>query len=176
MILLRCTGRVLKRFDLDPVTMTLEGRCLLSPWYANLLNVGPSRYVLCMSQRTLLPIIMPQRKGEFPMLFGRYLEPVLTAIGIPAEAAARESEAASSYAIAKTASKSMLGSMNDFTHMARRRFERTTDPLSVALELSGTPCAALEFVTPEKETCRAFGVPLLKRRMLLNLGMHPDPP
>jgi len=156
--------------------MTLEGSALLSPWYANLLNVGPSRYVLCMSQRTLLPVILPQRKGEFPVRFGHYLEPVLFAIGIPAEAAARESAAASSHAIAKTASRSMLGSMNDFTHMARRRFERTTDPLNVALELSGTPCAALEFVTPEKETCRAFGVPVSKRRMLLNLGVHPDLP
>ena len=54
MVRLRCTLRVLKRFGLEPGPEAAASTTLLGDWYANLLNAGRSRWVLCVSERALL--------------------------------------------------------------------------------------------------------------------------
>ena len=57
MITFRCTKRVIERFRIEPVDDAPASTGILGDWYANLLNVGSQRLVLCVSERTLLPVI-----------------------------------------------------------------------------------------------------------------------
>jgi len=67
-ITFRCTKRVVERFRLEPVEEAPASTGILGDWYANLLNVGSQRFVLCVSERTLLPVILPapQCDGKIP--------------------------------------------------------------------------------------------------------------
>ena len=69
MLVLRCTQRVLRRFQLKPIDSELVSSGVLGDWYANLLNLGSRRYVLCQSERALLPVIVPARNDSFPAEF-----------------------------------------------------------------------------------------------------------
>lgn len=118
MITLRCAAKTRQRFGLraDEVPPASTGR--LGDWYANLLNIGSRRYVLCVSERTLLPVIVPARKAEFPPRFGDHLGRMLRVLEIPEDITAGEVEAAAEITIARTASRSVLGVMR------RRRVSR----------------------------------------------------
>src|SRR5882672_4044257 len=76
-ITFRCTKRVVERFRLEPVEEAPASTGILGDWYANLLNVGSQRFVLCVSERTLLPVILPARRDSFPGRFGEHLRPLL---------------------------------------------------------------------------------------------------
>lgn len=173
MIVLRCTHRVLKRFGLDAREPSVAGTDKLGCWYANLLNIGSARQVLCVSEETLLPVMIPARNSEFPARFGIYLEEVLVAIGIPTVAAAEEARTTDEYVVAKTANKSMLASMNDFVRCARHRFEEI-DRLEVVLRLAEMPVGVLSWGTPQEATCKLFGVVAPPHRMLREFGVGDD--
>jgi hypothetical protein len=157
MIALHCTTKVLKRFRLDPVPEYPAPTTVLGNWYANLLNVGSQRHVLCLSERTFLPVILPARKSEFPSEIGAYLEPVLVALGVPQEQVRTEIQAVADYSIAKTQSRQVLGVMNDFAFIASHHLLHESQ-LETALRLAGTPSRPLAYSFPHIETCRAFGV------------------
>ena len=57
MTVFRCTQRVLRRFKLTAIEPETTSTGVLGDWYANLLNFGPTRLVLCQSERSLLPVI-----------------------------------------------------------------------------------------------------------------------
>jgi hypothetical protein len=92
---------------------------VLGNGYVNLLNAGPQRLVMCVSEVSLLPVILPARNDEFPRRFPEHLFRTLCAVGISDRAAAREAEEAKEYRVGRTASRSMLGVMNDFAFMAK---------------------------------------------------------
>jgi hypothetical protein len=77
MITFRCTKRVAERFRLQLDDGAPVSTGILGDWYANLLNIGRQRLVLCVSERTLLPVILPARKDSFPGQFGEHLRWVL---------------------------------------------------------------------------------------------------
>jgi len=53
MLVFRCTHRVVKRFKLPIIDDAPASSGTLGDWYANLLNIGRSRLVLCQSERSL---------------------------------------------------------------------------------------------------------------------------
>lgn len=59
-------------------------------------------------------------------------------------------------AIGRTASKRVLGSMNDFAWMIDGYLEGTTSLLDVSLRLAETPCSPLEMDTPRRATVALF--------------------
>ena len=101
MVTFHCTQKARRRFGLEanaPVDPT--GR--LGNWYANLLNVGSGRWVVCISERSLLPVLLPARNTEFPTRFPSYLDRVLEGIGVPPSVAERESSTCAEWTVAKT--------------------------------------------------------------------------
>ena len=60
MFTLRCTRRLLERFG-EPAADVPAPTTVLGDWYANLLNVGRLRLVLCTSERTLLTVLVPAK-------------------------------------------------------------------------------------------------------------------
>lgn len=158
MITLHCTAKVLKRFGLEPNPEAMSPTSVLGNWYANLLNVEHQRHVLCVSERTFLPVIMPARQAEFPSELGRYLAEVLRALGIPEARIQGEVGQVSDYSICKTKSRQVLGVMNDFTQMAKYHLP-DADPFDTSLWLGESPSKPLEYSSPDRETCKAFEVP-----------------
>jgi uncharacterized protein DUF6933 len=151
MITFRCTKRAAERFrlHLDDTPPTSTG--ILGDWYANLLNVGSQRFVLCVSERTLLPVILPARKELFPGRFGEFLRPVLEYLDIPAGLIEAELAAAEGVAFGPTRSRQVLGVMNDFAFMAHDVLgERGSTPQEATLFLAQTPSKPLGYDHPDR--------------------------
>ena len=62
MVVLRCTQKLLlrlKQADLSPGT---ESTTLLGDWYGNILRIGRQQFLLFISERSRLPVVIPIRE------------------------------------------------------------------------------------------------------------------
>jgi hypothetical protein len=150
MVRLRCTSRVLKRFGLEPGPEAGASTTLLGDWYANLLNAGRSRWVLCVSERALLPVIVPARKATFPGSLSSSLRAVLAGLGIPSAEMEREIAEMARMEVGRTRSRQVLGVMNDFAVAAKLFLRDDTGPIEVALRVAHTPSKPLDHESPER--------------------------
>ncbi len=150
MVRLRCTLRVLKRFGLEPRPEAATSTTLLGDWYANLLNAGRSRWVLCVSERALLPVIVPARKATFPGPLPSSLRTVLAGLGIRAAEIEREIAEMAQIGIDRTRSRQVLGVMNDFAVAAELFLRDDTGPIEVALRVAHTPSKPLDYESPDR--------------------------
>src|SRR5881628_3146524 len=158
MFTLRCTARLRKRLGTTEDTASAPPSTKLGDWYAHLLFTRP-QLVLCVSERTLLPVLIPAR--DHRLLVPRLREAVvraLTALGIAVAAIESEQEAMKDAVIGKTVSRQVLGSMNDFVRMLDA-YRGAGSLLEVSLRLAETPCGPLRMNSPRDETNRAFTVP-----------------
>src|SRR5881396_2641320 len=117
MFTLRCTARLRKRLGTTEDTASAPPSTTLGDWYAHLIFTRP-QLVLCVSERTLLPALIPARDGS--LLVPRLREAVghmLRALGIGASVVASEKDAMMNAVIGKTVSRQVLGSLNDFVRM-----------------------------------------------------------
>ena len=159
---LRCTQRLLKRLGVRPDLELPEPKNRLGDWYANVLNIGPNRLVMSTSEQTLLTVIVPIRDSA--RLRERIREAVhemLFRFEIPLNLAAEEVRGMDRMAIGKTTNRSVLGSMNDFTFLAKHYFTEELEPVDLAelqLYLAGTPCGALKYRFPGDEVRRVFDI------------------
>ena len=159
---LRCTQRLLKKLRVQPESELPPATNRLGDWYANVFNVGAKRFVIANSERTHLTVIVPMR--DAPRLRERIREAVhemLFRLRVPPELAAEEVRGMERMPIGKTDSRSVLGSMNDLTFLAKHFFADepgSVDLVDVQMYLAGTPMGALEYAFPSEEVCRAFGM------------------
>ena len=147
---LRCTQRILKRFGLEPGSEAPPSTTLLGDWYANLLNAGRSRWVLCVSERALFPVIVPARKAAFPGSLSSSLRAVLAELGIPSDSIERESAEMARMQVDRTRSRQVLGVMNDFAIAAEIFLRAGADPIEVALKVAQTPSKPLDYESPDR--------------------------
>lgn len=158
MVTLHCTVRVLKRFRFKVADDLPPSTTVLGSWYANLLNLGRQRYVLCVSARTLLPVLVPARNSEFPARLGVYVAAVLTDLGVPQPAINEEVHQMEVVDVGRTQDRSILGVMNDFARMAPYH-DAHDSPIEISLWLGDTPSGPLDYASPIARTCEAFSVP-----------------
>jgi hypothetical protein len=157
MVRVRCTKRVLERFRLEPSTDVSPSTTKLGDWYANLLNVGRQRWVLCVSERTLLPALLPARKEHFPGGLANAVGELLAALGVPPEAAHDEIREMQTIAVDRTRSRQVLGVMNDFSLSAELGLRDGDSPLEVALQVAETPVKPLGYDCPRQLVGELFG-------------------
>ena len=161
MFTVRCTARLLTRLKVSPAVAPLMPSTRLGDWYANLLFTRPVHLVLCVSERTLLPVLVPARELEtLPFRLRRLVCDVLQAIGVPDHAIRLEERAMAEVAVGRTASRRVLGSMNDFAWMADGYLEGGSSLLDVSLRLAETPCGPLEMNSPRRATSALFSMKL----------------
>ena len=135
---------------------------VLGDWYANLLNCGTQRYVLCQSERTLLPVILPARNESFPAQFGLSLQRVPDALGVPSRSVGPEISAANEIQIARTRSRHVLGTMNDcaFNAQVYLAHALSDDPaLEAALKLAEMPSKPIGYDSPGSLALSLFHLP-----------------
>jgi hypothetical protein len=159
MIVFRCTQRLAKRFRLRLVDRAPASTGVLGDWYANLLNVGHSRLVLCLSERALLPVLLPARQAEFPDRFPEHLGAVLEHLDIPRDDIESEAEAAGEAIFSSTRSRSVLGVLNDFGFNAGAYLARGQSPLEASLMLAQMPSKPIGYESPERVARSLFAAP-----------------
>ena len=117
MFTLRGTKKFLDRVG-RPMADPPSSTTALGDWYANVLLWRP-QVALFVNAETFVPVLMPLAPaarvvGRFPAAMAE----VLAALGIDPRFVESESTEMSSVVLAKTASRQVLGVMNEFTFMA----------------------------------------------------------
>ena len=158
-VVIRCTKKLLRRVG-PPALVVERSTTRLGDWYANLVGVGPQRFVLLVSERARLPVVLRARdvrnlRKHLPPAVGE----VLAGLGVSVTDIAQEIAEMQEAAIATTASRSVIGSMNDFSKAIswRIRDEPDADLIAMALWLAETPILVLDGKSPDQLAPALFG-------------------
>lgn len=117
MVVLRCTAKLLKRLKMEKEPLKDPGpsTTALGDWYANIVYVQRRPLVLTVSEKSLLPLLMPARDlDQLPGHLMRALVERVQRMGLPDTVLQQEISRMEPFIYGKTASRSILGSMNDF--------------------------------------------------------------
>ena len=159
MFAVRCTRKLLDRGAPRPLVTPVAPTTILGDWYANIVFTRPEYLVVCISEKTLLPVIVTAKNVKhLPERVAAAVGNMLTAIGVPAPEVEAELAQMNGGILAATVNRRVLGSLNEFVF----HFEHgagSYPELSIedrALKLANMPCGAIEFVFPSKATLAAF--------------------
>lgn len=150
MMVLRCTQKLLKRCG-SPEASPPESTTALGDWFAQPVAVGHQRYVLLVSVRSLLPLLIRARDfSRFDQVFPEALSSLLWRIGVPPADVARELAESCDIVVAATNSRSVLGSVNDYAQMMKWSLldSPDLDLIDISLGLGDAPCKPLGFGIP----------------------------
>jgi hypothetical protein len=128
MLIVRCTAKLLDRLKVQLLPSRVPSSTVLGDWYATILPLRPAHLVLLVDETTRLPVVLPAR--ELSTLARRIPEAiaeVLRDLGVDPEAIDRERQAMAEMAFDKTASRSVLGTMNEHAfHLGLTREKQPT--------------------------------------------------
>jgi Domain of unknown function (DUF6933) len=132
MRLLHCTAKLLKELGNPPLQNPSEPNPEgLGNWYANLLRIDRRKCILFTNEKTLYSFLIPKVKKEnLQNIFDEFLFNLnmnLQAEGFPPEVINRVLSEYTEMGFAKTASKHVLGSMNEmafeYEYFIMQRYE-----------------------------------------------------
>lgn len=159
MLVFRCTRRMASRFRLTIADQVNASTGILGDWYANLVSVTSSRWVLCISEHSLLPVLVPARKESFPVQFAPTLQRVLQRLGIPNYLATKEVDAAAEIAFAHTENRRVLGALKEFGVLVQDYLSTDYDidtAVVASLRLAETPSTVIGYSSPDRVTAVLF--------------------
>lgn len=142
MFTIRSTRRLLDRLKVSPVKTPETPSTRLGDWYGNLLQLDVGEYIVCVSEKTLLPVVLPVAAlSNIGQALSKALVPVLTGLGIKKKLIEQERFAMAQSTFGTTASRHIVGFMNEFAFMASTRLSEEPTPLTeLSLWLAETPC------------------------------------
>ena len=156
MIVLRCTQRLLRASGIKPAEEPPTPAAPLGEWYANIVSL-PFRgrsLVVFVHGGTLLSVVAPGRVlGTTVPVFQRRLPNLLQRLGLPQTWVDAHAAALSEVCFARTASRSVLGSMNDialqiWVHAESVRSFDQLDLNRLEARLAGVIFGALQYRSP----------------------------
>ena len=165
MFTLRATRKLLTAMEAAPAKEPPTPTTVLGDWYAKLADDG---LILCVSERTLLPVVLPRETlGAITRALPQALAAVLDKLGVDRAAIERERFAMAQSAVSTTASRRVVGFLNDFAFAIEAMYEDThrRPLLETSLELAHTPChasSAKRLVWPDAATKAAFNASSLE--------------
>ena len=115
MVALRCTRRLLRRLRTEAATVVREPGNALGHWYANVLTINRVPLVIAISERSLLSVVLPG--APFNTLAARFphaMAELLYHLSVPENQVKKELQAMSPLDIAATASRKVLGCLNQY--------------------------------------------------------------
>jgi hypothetical protein len=159
MFAIRCTRKLLNRGAPAVLEAPVAPTTLLGDWYANVVFTRPEQLVVCIAERTLLPVVVTAKdvKG-LPGRVAAAAREMLSAVGIGPGHIAAEVEAMECGYLAVTANRRVLGSLNDFMfHFEHEYYAHPGLTLHErALSLAEMPCGAIEYAYPSEATRALF--------------------
>lgn len=154
MITFRCTKKLRKYLNIVPTENTQPPSAALGDWYANLVPTFAGGLILFISEKSLLTVAIPAWESEHLVpLFRIRVTNLLLMIGIPLKIIDREVSCFDQVQFGKTASRSILASMNDFAWRYQIIAEKAMDKDSLSLsraeyKMAQMPCGALGYQFP----------------------------
>lgn len=143
--MIRATAKVRERVkNMPPAEATDSSTTRLGDWYVNVLFWKP-QVALFVSESTLLPVLVPfapaaSLAARFPVAVIAHLQ----AHEVPRAFTDAVRAAMAEVRLAKTASRSVLGVMNEFRFLADvYRGDGETDLLALSMRLAQIPCGPL---------------------------------
>jgi hypothetical protein len=167
MVVIRPTGDLAKRMKVKLIARDEQSSTLLGDWYALDLVLAQRQYVLCVSENGRLPMLLNAAPySTFPERLPNALADVLPRLGIPSDKIKDEVFRMADSVLAKTANRSVLGSMNEFRYALRarsqdRRFDN--DQVLLSLWLAERISLILPDLTPKDTVLKVFGEPIQAR-------------
>ena len=164
MITFRCTKKLRTYLGIVPIDNPQPATAALGDWYANLIPTFAGDLILFLSEKSLLSVAIPVWETDrLVPLFRIRVANLLWMIGIPQKIIVRETNHFDQVQFSKTASRSVLGSMNDFAWQYQFIAEESVDKAGLSLskaeyELSGMPCGALDYQFPVDVAKELLGV------------------
>ncbi|HEX7887866.1 MAG TPA: hypothetical protein VF522_00785 [Ramlibacter sp.] len=159
MLTLRCTQKLLARGLESTAGAEEPPTALLGDWYANVLSRRPQHLVLCISERTLLPVILPAKDAKsLPKRLSEAVCLLLDRLGIEPGEIERERREMCAVRVGRTVSRGVLGSLNDLMFHLRVGLDMNpeTSLVEQAHWLAETPCKPIEYASPAKATQALF--------------------
>lgn len=159
MFTLRCTQKLLQRMVTSGPASALASTTVLGDWYANILFTRPRQLVLCISERTLLPVVVAAKDVQrLPSRLIESLPEVLSQLGVDGAAIAQEQAEMREIQINRSASKQVLGSLNQLMFQLESQIHWHPDLTLIehALRLAETPMKGVEYSSPAQATSAMF--------------------
>ena len=159
MFAVRCTRKLLMRGAPDVLEAPVAPTTILGDWYANIVFTRPEHLVVCISERTLLPVVVTARNVKaLPQRVADAAEGMLRAIGIEPDAVAAEAREMQGGYLGVTKNRKVLGTLTDFMFHFERSYQLRPG-LSLqehAVRLAEIPSAALGYAFPTEATRALF--------------------
>jgi hypothetical protein len=150
MFSLHCTAKLRERLK-QPLSDTRSPTTTrLGDWYATALFWKP-QVALLVNERTLLPVLLPLAPAAtLPERIAPAVAQVLQRHGIARDEIERDVREMAEVEIAKTANRSVVGTMNEFEFLAEvyRDHSGIADLPELAMRLADTPCGAIKYDSP----------------------------
>ena len=157
MFTLRCTKKLLARLNASPVAEDLSPSTRLGDWYANLLYKPGGQIVLVVSERTLLPVLVHASPASTLVArFQTAAVDLLLRLGVPAALAEDERKEMEQAHIGRTASRQVLGSMNDFAYVMGGYLEKGLSLEDASEKLAHAPCSPIGMMVPSDVVRKVF--------------------
>jgi hypothetical protein len=155
MLIVRATKKLLQRVGQPTLQDGEHSTTLLGEWYATALLWKP-QVALLVNEPTLLPVLMPLAPAAtLPTRIAQQVAAVLAAHATPDSIIEEELRQMRDCRVARTANRSVVGIMNEFTYLAEayRDDDPGQDLLDLAVRLAATPCGPLysKNVSPDRE-------------------------
>jgi hypothetical protein len=150
MYTLHCTKKLLDRIKVSFGLHSPSPTTVLGNWYATALFWKP-QVALLVNERTLLPVLMPLAPAAtLATRFPGELATILARHGVGQAFIAGEVAAMREVSAAKTANRSVVGTMNEFAFLAEgyRKYHENSDLLALSMRLADTPCSAIKYDSP----------------------------
>jgi len=151
MYTLHCTAKLRERLK-RPLSDATPPSTALGDWYATALFWRP-RLALLVNERTLLPVLMPLAPAATLLQrIAPAVAEVLQMHGVGQDFIEREVAAMAEVRVAKTANRSVVGTMNEFSLEAEvyRDHRGLADPPRLAMRLADMPCGAIRGNSPAR--------------------------
>lgn len=153
MLTLRCTQRLLTKLKRKAAPDAPPSTTRLGDWYGNLLYVNKKQLALIVSEKSLLPVLIPASDlADLPGTLTAALTTLLGAMGAPRKAIEAEVAQMQELSFGPTSSRSVLGSMNDMAWGVKVLLSGSPDKalLDLAMQLGETPYGALKYQFPRE--------------------------
>jgi hypothetical protein len=157
-VTLRCTRKLLERLPKEDLTSSdASPTTALGDWSATIVFSRSAHIVVCVSEVTLLPVLLPAAPmaglaERLPLAVAE----MLLAIGVMPSAVASETVQMTPISIGQTNNRRVLGTMNDFLRMLPDDLDRSETLLEAALRLAEAPCGVIGMDSPRRATLRRF--------------------
>jgi hypothetical protein len=132
---------------------------VLGDWYANILFARPEQLVVCVSERSLLPVVVTAAPAiTLPLRLVQSLSEVLTYLHVDPIRITSEKREMEAFAFGRTNNRHVLGTLNEFLFQLSCHLgdNRTMSLLEASLKLARTPCSAVTGAFPDRATLSLF--------------------